>query len=304
MPKDRFEIKKYGAIDIGSNAIRLLISNVILQEDKAPKFKKNALIRIPIRLGLDAFHNEKISKQNIDHLTDAMKAFKLLMKIHGVEKYMACATSAMRCASNGSKIAKKIQKETSIDIQIIDGKKEAAIIAATDVSKLIERHTNYLYVDVGGGSTECSVIKENQILNSKSFKIGTVRLLGDNKIDKTIWEQMKLWIVEHTKNIKKLVLVGSGGNINKFFKLSGQETGKPLSSGYVNAQYKHLKNMSYEQLICDLELNEDRADVIISATKIYVAAMKWSDIKKIYVPKLGLADGMIKLLFKENIQNE
>ena len=298
MSNQILDIKKYGAIDIGSNAVRLLISSTILQKGEPPKFKKLALIRVPIRLGLDAFNKGIISKQNAERLIDAMKAFKLLMKIHNIEKYAACATSAMRCANNGLEIIKKIKQQTNINIQLIDGKKEAKIISTMDITQATEEHLSHLYVDVGGGSTEFSVFEKNKQISSKSFKIGTVRLINEQKIDKRLWEEAKLWVKNHTKNIKNLVLVGSGGNINKIFKMSGQQQGRPLSYGYINAQYQFLKNMTYQERISKLDLNEDRADVIIPAAKIYLSAMKWSGARKIYVPKLGLSDGMIRNIFQ------
>lgn len=289
-------IKKYAAIDIGSNAVRLLISNIILQKDEKPKYKKSALIRVPIRLGADAFISGTISEENTKRMIDAMKAFRLLMNVHGVEKYKACATSAMRNASNGGALIEAIKKESDIAIEIINGKKEAEIIASTDLSQLIEGHKSYLYVDVGGGSTEFTVFSKKKIIASKSFKMGTVRLLNKEVDKKPLWKEIKAWIETHTKDLKKVVLIGSGGNINKIFKMSGQKIDKPLSYIYMNAHYQFLKNMSYEDRISELGLNPDRADVIIPATKIYLSAMKWSGARKIYVPKIGLADGIIKSL--------
>lgn len=293
------QIKKYAAIDIGSNGVRLLIANIILEKNAPARFKKNNMIRVPIRLGLDTFQYGKISEENTKLLVDTLKAFALLMKIHKVEKYIICATSALRCANNKHHILNTIKKETSMKILLIDGKKEAEIISSMDISKAIENHKDYLYVDVGGGSTEYSIFKKNEKIASESFKIGTVRLLK-NKIDKEIWKQMKCWVKKHTQNTQNIVLVGSGGNINKLFKISGEKQGKPLYFEYLNAQYKYLKNKNYQQLICELNFNEDRADVIIPAIKIYVSSMKWSNAQKIYVPKTGLTDGMITLLLKEN----
>jgi len=291
------EIKKYAAIDIGSNAIRLLIANIIVEaNDTKPCFKKNALVRVPIRLGKDVFISGKISDANITRFIDAAKAFSLLMKVHGVEKYRACATSAMREASNGAAVAKLIEKETGIAIQLIDGKTEAKIIAETDLSELLENKKTYLYVDVGGGSTEFTLFDNGKVLNSKSFKIGTVRLIND-KVDKALWQEIKLWIKDNTASFKNIELIGSGGNINKLFKMSGRAPGKPLSFVYLKSQYNFLKSMTYEERIIELSLNPDRADVIIPATKIYLKAMDWSNAKKIYVPKIGLADGIIKALY-------
>ena len=292
------EIKKYGAIDIGSNAIRLLVSNVIVEKGKDPQLKKSSLVRVPIRLGADAFVSGNISAANTERMIDAMEAFKLLMKVHNVEKYKACATSAMREAKNGIEVADEILKETGIKIDIIGGKEEAAIISSTDLNDLIEGDNSYLYVDVGGGSTEFTVFSRGKIVNSKSFKMGTVRLLKNKKaINKEIFEDVEKWIKKNTKNLKKVSLIGSGGNINKLFKMSGRTEGKPISFIYLNAQYQFLKQMSYQERISELSLNPDRADVIIPATKIYLSAMKWSGATKIYVPKIGLSDGIIKSLF-------
>ncbi|QTE22757.1 Ppx/GppA phosphatase family protein [Polaribacter cellanae] len=293
------EIKKFGAIDIGSNAIRLLISNVIVSEDKEPQFKKSSLVRVPIRLGADAFVGEGvISKANITRMLNAMEAFKLLMKINGVERYKACATSAMREALNGKEVAKKVLTETGVQIDIIGGKEEAAIISSTDLNQLIQGDNSYLYVDVGGGSTEFTLFSKGRIITSKSFKMGTVRLLNNKKsVNKEIFANVEKWIKKNTKDLKRISLIGSGGNINKLFKMSGRTEGKPISFIYLNAQYQFLKNMSYEDRISELSLNPDRADVIIPATKIYLSAMKWSGSRKIYVPKIGLSDGIIKSLY-------
>ena len=292
------EIKKYGAIDIGSNAIRLLVSNVIVEEDKEPQFKKSSLVRVPIRLGADAFVSGKISPENTERMINAMEAFKLLMKVHDVEKYKACATSAMREAENGQEVAAKILKATGIEIDIIDGKKEAAIISSTDLSELIESDGSYLYVDVGGGSTEFTVFSKGKIVNSKSFKMGTVRLINNKKsVNKAMFKEVEKWIKQNTKDLKRVAVIGSGGNINKLFKMSGRAIGKPISYIYLNAQYQFLKQMNYSDRISELSLNPDRADVIVPATKIYLSAMKWSGSRKIFVPKIGLSDGIIKSLY-------
>jgi len=296
------EIKKYAAIDIGSNAIRLLISNIIIDKDKEPQFKKSSLVRVPIRLGADVFVSDTISSDNIDRMIDAMEAFKLLMKVHGVERYKACATSAMREASNCENVVKRIKDKTGIDIDVIDGKKEAAIIFSTDLSELIESDQSYLYVDVGGGSTEFTIFSKGRIINSKSFKMGTVRLINNKKSEnKIIFKEVQNWIETNTKGVKKISLIGSGGNINKIFKMSGRTFGKPISYIYLNAQYQFLKKMSYKDRISELSLNPDRADVIIPATKIYLSAMKWSGARKIFVPKIGLSDGIIKSLYYDKL---
>jgi exopolyphosphatase/guanosine-5'-triphosphate,3'-diphosphate pyrophosphatase len=289
-------IQKLAGIDIGSNAIRLLVSNVITENGNTPHFLKSALVRVPIRLGADSFIKGEISEENKNRMIKAMKAFKLLMEVHGVSNYYACATSAMRDASNGIAIAEEINKKSGVKINIIDGKKEAAIIFSTDLSTLIEKSKSYLYVDVGGGSTEITIFSNGKIINSKSFKIGTVRLLNKQKSFQHVWHSMEIWIKENSKKLKNIHLIGSGGNINKLFKMSGKPLGRPLSLTYVESQFQFLKQMSYEDRIQKLNLNTDRADVIVPAIKIYLNAMKWSGAKKIFVPKIGLADGIVKNL--------
>jgi exopolyphosphatase/guanosine-5'-triphosphate,3'-diphosphate pyrophosphatase len=295
-------IKKYAAIDIGSNAVRLLIANIIEEKGKPARFKKSSLVRVPIRLGADVFLKEKISKVNEEHMIDTMQAFKLLMKSHKVEKYKACATSAMREANNGEAIANKILEKTNIKIDIIGGEEEAAIIAATDLHAFIDQNKTYLYVDVGGGSTEFTVIHNGKSIASRSFRIGTVRLLNDI-VKKETWNELEKWIKESTSNYEKIDVIGSGGNINKIFKISGKALGKPLTYFYLTSYYNMLQSYSYEERITELDLNQDRADVIIPATRIYLSAMKWSGAKDIYVPKIGLADGIIKSIYFDTVSS-
>lgn len=289
------KIKKYAAIDIGSNAIRLLITNVIVTKKNQPKYKKVSLIRVPIRLGEDVFTTGKISENNQKRMLDAMNAYQLLMNVHQTEQYKACATSAMREAENGEEVVALIKEKTGIEIDIINGATEAKIISSTDLSALLESDKSYLYVDVGGGSTEFTFFSEGKVVASKSYKLGTVRLL-DKKKNKSTYKDIEKWVKTNSKGLPKLSLIGSGGNINRIFKQSGTAFGKPLSYIYLNAHYKFLKEMTYEERISELGLNPDRADVIIPATKIYLSAMKWSGSRKIYVPKIGLADGIIKSL--------
>ncbi|MCB0383662.1 MAG: rod shape-determining protein [Psychroserpens sp.] len=295
-------IKKYAAIDIGSNAVRLLISSIIEQKDQPTKFKKTSLVRVPIRLGADVFLNGKISEENQQRMLDTMTAFKLLMKSHKIVKYKACATSAMREADNGKEMVKLIAKKAKIEIDIIDGEEEAAIIAATDLHSYIKEDKTYLYVDVGGGSTEFSVIHLGKTVASKSFRIGTVRLLNDI-VKKETWFELEDWIKSKTIDYDAIDLIGSGGNINKIFKISGKALGKPLTYFYLTSYYNKLQTYSYEERITELELNQDRADVIIPATRIYLSAMKWSGAKDIYVPKIGLSDGIIKSIYYETVSS-
>jgi exopolyphosphatase/guanosine-5'-triphosphate,3'-diphosphate pyrophosphatase len=289
-------IKKYAAIDIGSNAMRLLIANIVEQDDKETQFNKSSLVRVPIRLGQDAFTVGAISEENIDRMCDAMKAFHLLMKVHKVEHYKAFATSAMREAYNGKEVTEIIKKKTGIKIEIIDGKKEAAIIASSDLHSLIKTEKTYLFVDVGGGSTEFTLFSDSKMIVSRSFKAGTVRLLNDMVHD-VVWDEIEKWIRTNTQEYDEVTLIGSGGNINKLFKMSGKSQDKPLSYIYMNSQYAFLNSLTYEQRISELGLNSDRADVIIPATRIYLNAMKWSGARNIYVPKIGLADGIVKAMY-------
>ncbi len=289
--------KKYAAIDIGSNAVRLLIMTITEQEDREPIFKKTSLVRVPIRLGADVFLTKRISEENIVRMIDTMQAFKLLMKSHKIEKYKACATSAMRESHNGDEVAAVIEEKTGVKINIIDGNDEAAIIAATDLHALIQTDKTYLYVDVGGGSTEFTLYSSGKTVASRSFKLGTVRLLED-MVPPEVWEETETWIKKVTRNYSKIDLIGSGGNINNIFKSSGKANGKPLSFLYLSSYYQLLQSFTYEERITELNLNQDRADVIVPAAKIYLSAMKWTRARRIYVPKIGLSDGIIKSLYQ------
>ncbi|MDO4230242.1 MAG: exopolyphosphatase [Capnocytophaga sp.] len=294
------KIRKLGAIDVGSNGVRLLIANVLESDNQPPMFRKSSLIRVPIRLGADVFLDKQISEENINRLSDSMRAFDLLMKVNKVEKYMACATSAMREASNGQQVTEQILKETGVHIRIIDGSEEAKIIASTDIYSLVETQDKaYLYIDVGGGSTEFTVFVNGRIEHSRSFPIGTVRLL-DGMVSSKMWKEVENWIKEHTKNIPLIEAIGSGGNINKIFKNSEKKEGQPLSYKYLSNYSKYLSSFTYEERIRVLGFNPDRADVILYALQIYISAMRWSHAKKIHVPRIGLADGIIKTIYYNN----
>ncbi len=294
------KLTKYAAIDIGSNGVKLLIANVVEFKNKETQFKKSSLIRVPIRLGEDVFTKGIISENNKNRMCDAMQAFQLLMKVNGVKKFKACATSAMREADNSDEIIHFIREKTGLQIDIIDSKTEAEIISSTDLKEFIQNDKTYLYVDVGGGSTEFTFFSNGELIDSKSFKIGTVRLL-DNKVGDSVWDDTKEWIKKTSKHLNNISLIGSGGNINKIFKMSGKREGKSLSYVYLKSYYIFLDKMNYDERISELDLNPDRADVIIPATKIYLKAMKWSHAKKIYVPKIGLSDGIIKSLYMGKI---
>lgn len=291
-------IRKLAAIDIGSNAIRLLVHNVIEERGKETKFIKNVLFRVPVRLGEDSFTKGAISEYNTNRILKTIKSFSLLMEVIGVEKYKACATSAMREARNGKEIITRILEDTGISVILINGKEEASIIASTDLKKLLQNDQSYLYIDVGGGSTEFTLFTVGSIKISRSFKIGTVRLLN-NMVSEEIWIDVEKWIKKYTKGISKISIIGSGGNINELHKLSGRREGEPLSNIWLNAQYNFLNSMTYEDRVSELGLNPDRADVIIHATWIFLSSAKWSGARKIHVPKIGLSDGIIKALYYE-----
>jgi len=290
---------RYAAIDIGSNAVRLLIAD-ISKQDGLYKYKKNTLIRVPLRLGDDAFLDQKISPKKAGDLIKTMMAFRNLMDVYHVTEYLACATSAMREASNGQEIVKLIKEETDLTLEIIEGQREANIIYANHIEQDLDENRTYLYIDVGGGSTELSVFVKGIPEASKSFNIGTIRML-DNQDKEETWDEMKDWVKENTKGHKHLAGIGTGGNINKLFRMADEKDGAPMSLQKLNALYNRLTSYSLKERIHVLELNPDRADVIIPACEIYLTLMKWTGIKQIYVPKVGMADGIIKLLIEEKL---
>ena len=290
------KLKKFAAIDIGSNAIRILIANIIQTEHNVV-FQKNSLIRSPVRLGEDSFTLGEISPKSLKRFVKTMKAFKLLMNIHGVSHYKAFATSALREANNSSYVIKTVKKKAGIKVEIIDGTKEAEIISNSKISEFINTQKTFLFVDVGGGSTEFTFINEGNHVVSKSFKIGTVRLIN-NLIDDRVWIGIENWIKKNSMKYEKITLMGSGGNINKLFKLSNIKEGKPLSKIKLSQLFKQLEKLNYEERVLKFELNPDRADVIVPAARIYLKALEWSGGQKIYVPRFGLSDGMIKYMYK------
>ena len=290
------KLKKFAAIDIGSNAIRILIANII-QTDHGVVFQKNSLIRSPVRLGEDSFTLGEISPKSLKRFVKTMKAFKLLMNIHGVSKYKAYATSALREANNSSHVINMVKKKAGIKVEIIDGIKEAEIISNNKISEFINTQKTFLFVDVGGGSTEFTFISEGIHVASKSFKIGTVRLIN-NLVDDRVWIGIENWIKKNSKKFQKITLMGSGGNINKLFKLSNIKEGKPLSKIKLSQLFKLLEELNYEERVLKFDLNPDRADVIVPAARIYLKALEWSGGQKIYVPRFGLSDGMIKYMYK------
>ena len=289
--KNKLEIDKVATIDIGSNAIRLLISNVFSVNGKL-HHTKNSLYRVQLRLGDDSFNKRMISPKNLDKLKSTLKSFKLLMDVNDVKKYLAYATSAMRSISNTEKLLKSLEIETGVKVEIISGKKESEIVAKNDISTHIGKTKNYCFIDVGGGSTEVVIYKKGEFYKSKSFKIGGVRLINGLVEDST-WKEFELWLKSHAVELKKLKIIGIGGNINKLYKLSGVKYTKPLERKRFKKTLVRLENMSYTKKLTKLKLNPDRIDVIVPAGKIYFFMMKTLGIKEIYVPRIGLADGMV-----------
>ncbi|GAB1463698.1 Ppx/GppA phosphatase family protein [Pedobacter sp.] len=290
---------RYAAIDIGSNAVRLLIAD-INQHEKGNGFKKNTLIRVPLRLGDDAFLEQKLSDRKIDDLVKTMIAFRNLMDVYQVKAYLACATSAMREATNGKLVIEKIKALANIDIEIVEGQREASIIYSNHIEENLDIKKSYLYIDVGGGSTELSIFVNKQPVASKSFNLGTIRIL-DNQDKEETWNEMKEWIKKHTKDLKQMAGIGTGGNINKLFKMSDEKEDMPLTFLKLKSMYNDLNTYSLKERISILKLNHDRADVIIPACEIYLTVMKWAGIKQIFVPKVGMVDGIINLLIEENL---
>lgn len=286
------------AIDIGSNAARLLISEVSVYKDGTTDYTKLTLLRIPLRLGFDVFSNGIISDAKKKKLKDTIRVYKMLMDIYEVEALHACATSAMRDAANGKQIMQEIKQETGVEIQIISGMEEASILYETHIADNMNDDKSYLYIDVGGGSTEVTLYANNHTIFKESFNIGTIRLLNDGVTDEQ-WEHMKWYIKTHVKDYQPLVAIGTGGNINKIFSLSKRKEGKPLPLELIKDYYKELSASSVEERMHLYNLRSDRADVIVPALQIYSSVMRWAGAEEIYVPKIGLADGLVRMLYEK-----
>ncbi len=286
---------KFAAIDIGSNAVRLLLSGVF-EEEYSPTFRKMSLIRMPIRLGDDAFTQKSISNSKVSQLVRTMIGFKHLIEAFEPLDFMACATSAMREAENGPQTCDRILKEADIKIDIIDGKREAQVIFENKSADMFGGNDAYLYVDIGGGSTEITLFSQGRIITAASFNIGTIRLL-EGLVTKAYWKKMRQWLKNYTAPFTSMAAIGSGGNINKVFRLANGKNGKPLSENKMMKVRRFLKHFTVEQRIRELALRPDRADVIIPALDIYLKIMKWSGIRKIYIPQVGLADGIVRILY-------
>ena len=284
---------KFAAIDIGSNGARMQISSV-LQDEGVTRLKKVEYVRFPLRLGHDVFTQGRISAMSEDRMMKLMLAYQLLMELHEVEDYMACSTSAMREADNGYEVREHIEQRTGIHIQIIDGQKEAELVNNVVVKSLGEGQ--YIHIDVGGGSTELNLYQDRKKIIAKSFKLGSVRLL-EGKESKTIWPKVKEWITANVDYLQPIQAVGTGGNINKLFDLSSKLTESSTSLEEIERMRDYIAQFSLEERINKLQLNPDRADVIVPAGDIYTSAMKWAGANIIHVPDVGLKDGMLQLLY-------
>jgi len=286
---------KLAAIDIGSNAARLQISTV-LTNDTVVSFKRVEYVRFPLRLGHDVFTHGALTTESVQRTVKLMQAYKLLMELHEVEGFMACATSAMREATNGREVVELVKARSGIPIQIIDGQKEAQLINNVVVLALDERPT--IHIDVGGGSTELNIYKNRVKLNSRSFKIGSVRLL-EGKETKGAWQKMKDWVDENVDRSEPIVAVGTGGNISKLFNLVAKTSDTTTTLAEIQRMHDYITSFSLDDRINKLRLNADRADVIVPAAKIYLAVMEWAGATEIAVPDLGLKDGILQTVYQQ-----
>ena len=289
---------RLAAIDIGSNAARLLISDVVIDAKGQTQFNKINLVRVPLRLGFDVFEYGKISDEKKYMIVQTIKAYKHLLNVYNVKSLKACATSAMRDATNAEEVLKKIKTETGIDINVISGDEEATYIYQNHIAENLDKEHSYLYIDVGGGSTELTFFSNGKLRYKESFNIGTIRLLK-GMVTEDNWNEMKDHLRNNTKSSLPMIAIGSGGNINKVFSISKKKEGKPLSQQLLKDYLKELSAFSVEERISIYKLREDRADVIVPALQIYVNVMRWANIDEIYVPKIGLADGLIQSLYEE-----
>ena len=295
-------MKKIAAIDIGSNAVRMLICYII-PTGKKHIFQKNSYLRLPIRLGEDSFKDGIISKSKIHKLSDAILSFKYIMNVHDVEYYQIYATSALRESKNSKEVILEIKKTTGLKINLISGLKEAKIISKGNSLEKLQFNRSFLYVDVGGGSTEYSILRRGEEKKSKSFKIGTVRLLN-NLVDDKLFIDIKYWLDTYLDNQDKIKLFATGGNINKIQSMTGSKIGKPISYLSLKDLYNNLTKYNYQERMVKFGLNPDRADVIIPALKIFITTMESVGSNKLFVPKVGLVDGMINEIFHENNGNK
>jgi exopolyphosphatase/guanosine-5'-triphosphate,3'-diphosphate pyrophosphatase len=287
---------RLAAIDIGSNAARLLINDVITGPQGKRDFVKLTLVRVPLRLGFDVFERGEISAERTEMLVKTIQSYKLLLDVYQVKHLITAATSAMRDASNASMVLDQVKKETGIDLNVISGAEEATYIYENHIAENLNSQESYLYIDVGGGSTELTFFSDGKLVAKESFNIGTIRLLK-NQVTEENWALMKKFIKEKTTGYHHITAIGSGGNINKIFSLSKRKEGKPLSLGLLRDYYKEFSSLSLGQRISLYHLREDRADVIVPALLIYINVMKWADANEIFVPKIGLADGLIHILY-------
>ena len=288
---------RFAAIDVGSNAMRLFFCRV-LENGHEPTFIKESMIRMPLRLGHDAFTENIISDETCNKFVNTMHGFNSLIQAYDPISFKACATEAMRQATNGLDLVTRVKEETGVNLNIITGKEEANIIISTHIDRYLQTDQHCIYVDVGGGSTELTIIKNKKTLFSKSFSIGSVRLL-EGQVTADDWNMMKEWIVDKTSTVTNIQSIGSGGNINKILTLLEKSKGKSVTIQEIKSIIKKIKPFSIYDRIVKLELRPDRADVIVHAGKIYSKCMKWSGANNMIVPQVGLADGIISQLYAD-----
>lgn len=289
---------RLAAIDIGSNAARLLITDVIEGTQTKPDFIKLTLVRVPLRLGFDVFEKGEIPEEKTEMFVKTIQAYKLLLEVYNVEHHITAATAAMRDAVNAKQILSRIKRETGIDIKVITGEEEATYIYENHVAENMDSNESYLYIDVGGGSTELTFFSDGKLITKESFNIGTIRLLK-NQVTEEHWDEMRRFIKEKTSGYHHITAIGSGGNINKIFSLSKRKEGRPLPLELLRNYYKEFSSLSLSQRISLYQLREDRADVIVPALLIYINVMRWAVAEEIYVPKIGLVDGLIHILYDQ-----
>jgi len=296
-------VTKLGAIDIGSNSVRCLISNVVYKGGYT-YYRKVSMIRLPIRLGQEVFLNGALSAETEARFIEGMQAYKHLLKVHGVQDFRAVATSAMREAANGAELVKKVRKSTAMDIQIIDGAEEARLVFNSKLYDIIQAPQEFfIYIDVGGGSTELSILHDQEVIASESFKVGGVRVMNGLDTEEE-WLRMKKWTERHMRNFHNKAAIGAGGNINKLHKISLRSLNKPLRLSYIEDQFDMISTLDVEDRVTQLGLNFDRADIIVHALPIYMKVMQWAGVGKIYVPKIGVSHGLIRDLYHKEFKSK
>lgn len=294
---------RLATIDIGSNAARLLIVDATVNKKRVTEFNKLNFVRLPLRLGFDVFETGEIGHEKARLFFDAMRVFKDIITFYDVKYVKACATSAMRDARNSHKLTEKVKREIGLNIEIISGDQEASIVHDTHIAENMDREHGYLYINVGGGSTDVIFYVDGKMRYKKSFDIGTIRVFK-NQISESLWSKIKTELKTHIKSPLPLVAIGSGGNINNLFSLTKKKEGKPLSLDLLKEYHEAFSALSIQERMHNYGMREDRAVVIVPALQIYINMMRWTHIKSIYVPKIGVVDGLARELYQEVINKQ